>query len=203
MLHEKRHSCVASPERTERGRSEFSPIYRDYKTPLPPDGLISNGTVTHFTILDRCSPPHLLVLVSPPMQCSILMPLSLLENSSGSFVLRRYDARWSLTPLRMEVFRASQQLDAQVFSLSSLPDSRTEVYNQWQLCKLSRRLLRDYTDSAQLDEYVSGVYKKHTGPRLCSTTSPTTTPLPTPCPQYCITHAWSYGSPWRPRRRGE
>ena len=135
-------------------------------------------------------------LASPLTQYSRPVPLSLLENSSGSFVLRRYAARWSLTPSRLEVLRASRHNQTHRFSPSLL----------------FRTLGRKYTSSGN---YASspGTYFENT-PILHSWTNTSLVPMSSSLVRgsvhdfayddtvaelclvlgYRITYAWSYGS---------
>ena len=78
----------------------------------------------------------------------------------------------------METFAAiSTHPDSQLFSLSSLSDSWSEVYKQWQLHMLTRHFLRDYTDSPNLDTHMPGSSMGHAGSSGYSTASPAAPPL--------------------------
>ena len=147
-------------------RSEYSQIYRDYRTQL-----YLAGPLHYFGPLSKscgCSPPH------PPR---IGASSNAAFHTQTTEPLGKLFWKFCFAALRSplvshpvtdgDAATALAHTDTPTFSNSSLPDSWAEVYKLWQRRDLTRHVLRDYiTDSFGGQDGFLG-----------SMSSPTTTPL--------------------------
>ena len=181
MLHEARHSYAASQEYRKRQLPGLQnsivsgwPDLLHYRGPLPK----SCG----------CGPPHpsrIGVTNNAVFHTQVTEPLGEL--------FWKFCFASSRSPLVSNPITdgdIATRSDSQLFSLSSLSGSWSEVYKQWQLRKLTRHFLRDYTDSPNLDTYISGSSMGHAGSSGYSTASPTATPLQSSGVEGCREWQW-------------